>query len=37
MSYNEIAQTLDMEIGTVKSRIARGRKNLRDIIEAAIS
>lgn len=37
MSYAEIAQTLDMEIGTVKSRIARGRKNLRDIVEAAIS
>lgn len=37
MSYNEIAETLDIEIGTVKSRIARGRKNLRDIIEAVIS
>lgn len=36
MTYNEIAETLDMEIGTVKSRIARGRKNLRDIIEATI-
>lgn len=37
MSYGEIAQTLDMEVGTVKSRIARGRKNLREIIEAAIT
>jgi len=36
MSYTEIAETLKMEIGTVKSRISRGRKNLRDIIEAAI-
>jgi RNA polymerase sigma-70 factor (ECF subfamily) len=36
MSYNEIAETLDMEIGTVKSRIARGRKNLKEILEAAI-
>ncbi|MDD5011647.1 MAG: sigma-70 family RNA polymerase sigma factor [Phycisphaerae bacterium] len=36
MSYNEIAETLEMEIGTVKSRIARGRKNLKEIIEAAI-
>jgi RNA polymerase sigma-70 factor (ECF subfamily) len=37
MSYNDIAHTLNMEIGTVKSRIARGRKNIREIIEAAIS
>jgi len=36
MSYNEIAETLEMEIGTVKSRIARGRKNLKEILEAAI-
>jgi RNA polymerase sigma-70 factor (ECF subfamily) len=36
MSYNEIAETLDVEIGTVKSRIARGRKNMREILEAAL-
>ncbi len=36
MNYTEIAETLDIEIGTVKSRIARGRKNLREILEAAI-
>ena len=36
MSYAEIAETLDIEIGTVKSRIARGRKNLREILEAVI-
>lgn len=36
MTYNEIAETLDIEIGTVKSRIARGRRNLREILEAAI-
>ncbi|MFA5293381.1 MAG: sigma-70 family RNA polymerase sigma factor [Phycisphaerae bacterium] len=36
MSYNEIAETLEIEIGTVKSRIARGRKNLREILEAAV-
>ena len=36
MNYTEIAETLDTEIGTVKSRIARGRRNLREILEAAI-
>ena len=36
MNYAEIAETLDIEIGTVKSRIARGRKNLREILEAVI-
>lgn len=36
MNYAEIAETLDTEIGTVKSRIARGRRNLREILEAAI-
>jgi RNA polymerase sigma-70 factor (ECF subfamily) len=36
MNYTEIAETLGIETGTVKSRIARGRKNLREILEAAI-
>jgi RNA polymerase sigma-70 factor (ECF subfamily) len=36
MNYAEIAETLGIETGTVKSRIARGRKNLREILEAAI-
>ncbi|MCX5632977.1 MAG: sigma-70 family RNA polymerase sigma factor [Phycisphaerae bacterium] len=36
MNYTEIAETLGIEIGTVKSRIARGRKNLREILEGVI-
>lgn len=32
MSYEKIAETLDCKVGTVKSRIARGREILREIM-----
>ena len=35
LSYAEIAEVLELEEGTVKSRIARARENLRKIIVAA--
>ena len=32
LSYDEIAETLDLDVGTVKSRISRGRKQLRNFL-----
>ena len=33
MAYVEIAEAMDLELGTVKSRLSRARKNLRQILE----
>ena len=35
LSYDEIAEVLEIRIGTVRSRIARGRDRLRTILETA--
>ena len=35
MSYDEIAETLGVKMGTVRSRIHRGRTQLREALEAA--
>ena len=34
MNYAQIAEVLDIELGTVRSRLSRARSNLREIMEA---
>src|SRR6202040_3414876 len=36
MSYEEVAEVLDVSVGTVKSRILRGRRLLREILEPVL-
>ena len=36
MSYARIAEVLDIELGTVRSRLSRARSKMRDILEAIL-
>ncbi len=36
MSYAEIGEALELELGTVKSRLSRGRENLRQILRGIV-
>ena len=37
MSYDEIAEVLEIETGTVKSRLSRGRAKLRQLLETVLT
>ena len=36
MNYTQIAKVLNIELGTVKSRLSRARSNLRNVLEAMV-
>ena len=36
MDYAQIAKVLEIELGTVKSRLSRARNNLKEILEQII-
>ena len=36
LSYEEVAEVLDCSVGTVKSRILRGRRALKDLLEPVL-
>ena len=37
MNYEQIADVLDIELGTVKSRLSRARNNLREMLETVLN